>query len=268
MRNIKKSLFLAAAAVATLLSASVAFGADPAVSTLNGKISAGFGTSGPNDIYGGEGSIDLPLGGSWGAQGDAFLGGIHGFGVYGGAGHLFWRDPSLGLLGIYGSDQHYNVLGGIDVTKVGAEGEYYFNDAWTARTIVGWEGGDVKDRIFDRTDVVFYPSDNWSITAGHRYTLGINAGVLGTEYQFADSNVSLSLQGRLGEFHTSGVFAGITLFLGDSGKPLAQRARQDDPVDSMSDDTEASGGSGDSGCNDVGLTSGIQRVYRNPCNPT
>ncbi len=266
MLNKTKNLLLAAAAVTALsVSVSVALGADPAVSTLNGKISAGYGTSGPNDVYGGSGSIDVSLGGSWGAQADAYVGGIRGFGILGGAGHVFWRDPSIALLGIYGSDQHFNVLGGIDVTKVGAEGEYYFNDAWTARTIVGWEGGDVKDRIFDRTDVVYYPSDNWSITAGHRYSLGINAGILGTEYQLSNTNVSLSLQGRLGEFHTSGVFAGITLYLGDSGKPLAQRARQDDPVDSMSDDVNAAGGSGEDNCNDVGLTSGIQRFRRNPC---
>ena len=255
-----KNTFVTAAAVAALLSlsAGAALADGPAVSGLNGKVSLGFGTSGPNDIYGGTGSVDVPLGNSFGAQGDFFLGGIHGVGVIGGGGHVFWRDPSQALLGIYVSDQHYNVFGGVNVVKVGGEGEYYFNDQWTARTIVGWEGGDVKDRVFDRADIVFYPSDNWALSLGHRYSLGVNAGVLGLEYQLPGTNFAFSAQGRLGEYRTSGGFLAVTWFLGDAGKPLSQRARQDDPVEAMSDDINAASAT-TGGCgSDVGLGSGFR----------
>ena len=250
-----KRLLLATAAIAALgLTAAQPTLAD-AVSQLNGKITAGAGAVGPVDVYGGGGSIDVPLGGSWGAQGDLYAGGISGITTIGGAGHLFWRDPVDSLFGLYVSDQHFDLFGGVDVTKVGGEAELYLSDSWTARTLVGWEGGDVKDRVFDRTEVIYYPSDNWSVTAGHRYTLGINAGVLGTTYQFAGTNFAVSLLGRIGEFRTSGAFLSLTYFFGEQGKPLAARARQDDPVDSLSDDALSAEGSGGIGACDVGLNS-------------
>ena len=64
----------------------------------------------------------------------------------------------------------------------------------------------------------------------------------------------MSVRGRLGEFHTSGIFAGLTYFFGEEGKPLSARAREDDPVNSMTDDINPAAG-GDN-CSDVGLHNG------------
>jgi hypothetical protein len=253
----KRALFGTVALAAMLVGASAS--ADPAVSGLNGKISLGFGAIGPNDVYGGAGSVDVPLGGSWGAQGDAYVGGIHGVGIYGGGVHLFWRDPSQALAGIYASDQHYNIFGGVDVVKVGGELEYYFNSAVTLRTIAGWEGGDVKDRLFDRADIVWYPADNWALSLGHRYSLGVNAGVLGVEYQIPGTSLSLTAQGRLGEFSTSGGFLAVTWYVGDGAKPLVDRARHDDPVEALSDDVNAAGATGGGCGNQVGLGVGDRK---------
>ena len=201
---------------------------------------AGVGTVGPVDYYGAQGSIDFPLSDSFGAQVDGFVGQLKSITGYGGAGHVFWRDPSTALVGLYVSDQHFDLFGGFDVTKVGGEAELYLNAQWTLRAIAGWESADfLPDRFFDRADVVYYPSDNFSIMAGHRYTLGVHAAVLGAQFQLPGTNFAVSLQGRAGELHTSGIFGSLTYFFGETGKPLSARARQDDPVNSLSDDVAA-----------------------------
>ena len=106
----------------------------PAVDGINGKIDGyGGGANHTNGFYGGTGSLSVPLAQQWGAQFDGGVGSDEGIGWLGGAGHLFWRDPSIGLLGAFGSDSHWN---GIDIVNFGhistdtghfaAEGEYYW----------------------------------------------------------------------------------------------------------------------------------------------
>src|SRR5262249_35117626 len=73
----------------------------PAVDGINGKI-AGFG-GGANGFYGANGSLALPIARQLGAQIDGGVGSLDSSGWSHGAGHLFWRDPSIGLLGAYGS---------------------------------------------------------------------------------------------------------------------------------------------------------------------
>jgi hypothetical protein len=72
----------------------------PAVDGINGKI-AGFGGGADhtNGFYGTTGSLTVPLAQQWGAQIDGGVGSLDGSGWSRGAGHLFWRDPSIGLVG-------------------------------------------------------------------------------------------------------------------------------------------------------------------------
>ncbi len=78
----------------------------PAVSGVNGKFAVFGGglDSGGNDgeMIGGQGSLSVPISQRFGFQGDAFGFVAADDYVAGGAGHLFWRDPSIGLLGVYG----------------------------------------------------------------------------------------------------------------------------------------------------------------------
>jgi hypothetical protein len=106
----------------------------PAVDGINAKI-AGFGggANHTDGFYGTTGSLAFPIAQQWGAQIDGGVGSLDGSGWSRGAGHLFWRDPSIGLVGAYGSYFHWNGTGalsipriGINVSRFAAEGEYYW----------------------------------------------------------------------------------------------------------------------------------------------
>lgn len=57
------------------------------------------------------------------------------------SGHLFWRDPKVGLIGLYGSQTAwFTAFGTAQVTQAAVEGEVYW-DRWTLQGIVGVEFG-------------------------------------------------------------------------------------------------------------------------------
>jgi hypothetical protein len=81
----------------------------PAVDGINAKIDGyGGGSSRINGFYGTNGSLSVPLAQQWGLQIDGGVGSAQGIGASAGGAHLFWRDPSIGLLGAYGSYLHWN----------------------------------------------------------------------------------------------------------------------------------------------------------------
>jgi hypothetical protein len=218
-----------------------------AVDGINGKL-AGFGGSFANKgIYGGEGSLTLPLGCQFGAQIDTtaasfdnrFLGTI--------AGHLFWRDPAKGLLGAYGSYTYWDQVGGVRAGHVGPEFEWY-NGRWTLQGVVGAEFGntasgtvgsliqtyEVKTRFFDQVNLAYYLQDNFKVYVGHRYLAGKNALALGSEWGLPMSNgvmAALFAEGRIGQGTFHGVWGGVRLYFGQKDKSLIRRHREDDPID-------------------------------------
>ena len=118
----------------------------PAVDGINAKIDGyGGGANHSDGFYGATGSLSVPLARQWGAQIDGRVQDADGIGAYGVAGHLFWRDPSIGLVGAYGSFWHWN---GRDVREGGhvsantstiaAQGEYYAG-RWTVSGLAGVE---------------------------------------------------------------------------------------------------------------------------------
>jgi hypothetical protein len=118
----------------------------PAVDGINGKI-AGFGGGADHidGFYGTAGSLAFPIAQQWGAQIDGGVGSLDGSGWSQGAGHLFWRDPSIALVGAYASYFHWNGIGpptipriGVNVSRFAAEGEYYWT-RWTVRGLAGYE---------------------------------------------------------------------------------------------------------------------------------
>ncbi len=115
------------------------YGSLPAVSQTNGKLSA-FGGSQDGGIFGVTGALTAPLGHDFGLQVDGMVGSGKGAAFYGVGGHVFWRDPAKGLLGLYGSYVSWGTsstvsatspLGGVadvigaDVGKIGIEGAAY-----------------------------------------------------------------------------------------------------------------------------------------------
>lgn len=213
----------------------------PAVSGLNGKLSIEGGGTQPgfdlgflpfdDDFEGGvkaKGSVSVPLGHRFGMQGDATIGSVQGE-VYGhGAGHLFWRNPALGLLGGYGS---WTIWDDVDAYRLGVEGEVYL-DRFTLSGIVGGEWGDVDEGVFTIGDVNYYATDNFKLGVGHRYTEEAGHAVaFGAEFQAystASTGVSLFADARFGEDDYQSIFAGLRLYFGED-KSLIRRHREDDP---------------------------------------
>jgi hypothetical protein len=218
----------------------------PAVDGFNSKID-GFGGSQSNrEIYGTRASFAVPLARQYGAQFDGAAASFDGRFLGNVGGHLFWRNPAQGLLGIYSDYTHWDSrVGGVNVARVAAEGEYYLG-RWTLSAIAGVETGnsvsgivgteiqtfDVKTRFFDVANVAYYLQDNLKVFVGHRYQGGKHSAALGGEWGFAAGPGrmgALFAEGRVGNESNHGVFGGLKLYFGQRHKTLIRRHREDDP---------------------------------------
>ncbi len=224
----------------------------PAVDGINGKIDGFGGSFASKGIAGAKGSLSVPIGGQFGLQIDGAAGTFDSksFGAI--AGHLFWRNPAQGLIGLYVNHTYWNQFGGARVSQAAVEGEYYWGQ-WSLQAIAGIEAGnnatyvtgtpaagfliqsyDVRSRFFDQVNLSYYLQDNWKAFVGHRYLGGKNALALGTEWGMPMSGgkmASLFVEGRAGEGNYRGIWGGLKLYFGQKDKPLVQRHRQDDPID-------------------------------------
>lgn len=206
----------------------------PAVSGINGKFALNGGTFDEEGFGVVSGALSLPVGHAFGLQLDGMAGTRDGEFVGGGGAHLFWRDPSTALLGVYGSYTHREDIDGY-VARVGVEGEYYWND-WTVSAVAGAEfveiGTEDDSNLFVFSDLSYYVTDNLELSVGHRYTAERHAAALGVEFQLDQtvfsSGVSLFAEGRLGEDDYQAAWGGIRFYLGEE-KSLIRRHREDDP---------------------------------------
>lgn len=211
----------------------------PAVSGLNGKLSFEGGALDESGFGAVNGSISAPIGQRFGVQLDGSVGLLEDEFAGGVAGHLFWRDPSYALVGIFGSHTTTEYIDG-DVSRLGLEAEYYWN-RFTLRTVMGAEFIDIAPPInydetnfFAFTDVSYYAMDDLELSVGHRYTGESHALALGVEYQLQQqlfsNGVALFAEGRIGEDDYTGGWAGMRMYFGEN-KSLMRRHREDDPTD-------------------------------------
>ena len=217
------------------------YGKGPAVSGFNTKFS---GEGGIYDDEGAglfQGSLTTPLGYAFGFQADGVVGTIDDETLGGGALHLFTRDPSSYLLGIYAS---YHSWDSIDIARVAAEGELYWGRV-TLSGIAGWESIDVpetrnglrvltqdEDRFFTELDVAYYPKDDLRLSAGYHYENGQSLGAAEFEYMPRWTGVPMSFfaTGRFGDDDVTRVTGGLKIYFGaDPDKSLIRRHREDDP---------------------------------------
>ena len=234
----------------------------PAVDGLNAKIDGyGGGANHISSLYGADGSLSIPLAQQWGAQIDGGVGSFNSSGTARGAGHVFWRDPSVGLVGAYGSYSHWNGIGAVNVPRIGtdigryaAEGEYYWG-RWTVGGLAGYETVRVNlpvvaglapfsipNRFFDAISASYYVTDNFKLSIGHVYTIGRNALTLGSEYGFALGGgrmAALFAQGVIAGGGKNAVLGGLRVYFGQHDKTLIERNRQDDPDHGGALDTAA-----------------------------
>jgi hypothetical protein len=255
--------------------ATMTSGAKPAVDGVNGKVEIYGGAGQGNAVnisgipglspaqfstnWNGEGgaigTITVPIGHSFGAQLDLGSGAVGNNASGAAAGHLFWRDPDKGLIGVYGDGLLLGAKVGTGVWTAAGEFEAYLGN-FTGRAVLGMQGasfytanltrGEIRSyggqNTFDQanyfTDIVsatFYPIDDLALSVGHIYSFGRNVVTGEVEYllpQFRGGNIAPSafISGAYGLNDASNIMAGIRVYFGNHDKTLIRRQREDDPV--------------------------------------
>lgn len=254
--------------------AALSSGSKPAVDGVNGKLQIDGGAAQSNavnisgipglssrqsstswnGIGGAIGTISVPIGHSFGAQLDMGAGALGNRPLGEAAGHLFWRDPDKGLLGVYGSGMLLGSKVGRGVWTAAGEFETYLG-RFTGRAILGVQGssaytGNVSarypsihgsnpafnaaDYFHDQVEATFYPLDDLALSVGHLYSFNRNAVTGEMEYllpQFRGGDIAPSafVSGAYGWNNASNIMAGIRIYFGNHDKTLIRRQREDDP---------------------------------------
>ena len=219
----------------------------PAVDGVNWKIGGLGGAFDGRTIVAGTASVSIPLGMAYGLQLDGAAGSFDGRFMGATGAHLFWRNPTQALFGMYGSFTHWDKAGGLNAGQVAGEGELYFG-RFTLQGIAGVEFGnsrsetvggfidtyDIDTRFFDKINLAYYFTDDLKAFVGHRYLGGRHALALGAEWAFrvnGPTMASLYVEGRVGEENYNGIWGGLRFYVGQKDKTLIQRNRQDDPIE-------------------------------------
>lgn len=215
----------------------------PAVSELNGKAAILGGSIDGDGAALTDLSISLPLGHSFGLQADGLFGYIGGDqeGVAGGGGHLFWRDPAIGLIGGFGAAFS---IGGEQFYRYAGEGQVYLGQL-ALEGYFGQDKADLDDGIFWSTIAAYYLTDDLRLTGGVKYSNWRDdalqgpghVGVAGLEYQMIrDDQYGLSMfgEGRFDGDDYHAVWGGIRFYFGEN-KSLIRRHREDDPTGTVTD---------------------------------
>lgn len=219
---------MAAAFVVAGLASSLAMAEGPAVSGINGKISAQGGDMNGKSASSGDAVIAVPLGQSFGFQLDGSTGRFlnSDYGGYGG--HLFWRDPSRGLVGLVASTQK---LGNLETNRNGVEGEAYINN-FSLSMRGGRQSGDAGQGGYIGAGGRWYISDNLVLNLGYGHMSdGIDITGLGMEWQptnWGTRGLSLFVRGNESTGGNHAATIGVRFYF-DENKSLIQRHRTADP---------------------------------------
>lgn len=140
--------------------------------------------------------------------------------------HLFWRDPSTGLIGLYGDWSYVNPE---HAGRVGGEFALY-NGRWSLDVLAGIQFGQhVLTEFIDEVDLSYYFTDNTRGSIGHRLTSRGNVGNVSFEHLMNDQGFEgWSLFGELeaGEDNYSAGWGGIRFAIGSTATTLIERDRQ------------------------------------------
>lgn len=205
----------------------------PAVSEINGKIAAAGGALDNDGVYLLDGSLSLPITHDFGVQFDGLIGTVDGDGVGGAGAHVFWRDPSVGLVGLYGSGIVNTAATNYTLGNVGAAGSLYFGQ-FSVDAVVGAQFADIREtEVFGSIGGSYYPVDDLRLYGAYRHWLGRNEGAFGFEWQLPGQsddamNFALFADGRLRNGDDFAL-AGVRVYFG-SQKSLIRRHREDDPT--------------------------------------
>lgn len=206
----------------------------PAVAEVNGKLGYAGGNMNSAEGHNFDGSLTFPVADAFGFQADALYSRIGGLDFYGGAGHLFWRNPDLGLIGVAGGYLHRS---GVNTFQIGAEAEYYL-DCFTFGIFAGVGSIHYDNaapfidtsptRFVGRISADWYPVDD--LRVGVSYTTAFRNNLVKgeAEYQTPLRGLALTAEGAVGDHGYDHWLLGVRYYFGGN-KTLRERHRSDDP---------------------------------------
>lgn len=177
--------------------------AQQAVSAPGLRLDVGGGYNSNSGLGTVGGSYVTPLSTSLGMQVDAIGGAARSNAMIGGAGHLFWRNPQSGALGLYGSylygaGRPNNINSDMHDAKGGLEGSYLVGN-FSLQNVAGIEwnnfGSNFKSNnsyFFDDTRFNWYATNQLKLNIGQRYTANRGQVVGGADYYTAFNAMPIS----------------------------------------------------------------------------
>jgi hypothetical protein len=220
-------------AIATLFgfSANAAAAREPAVAPTNLKITgAGTSTDGEGGWFFG-GALTAPIGERWGIQVEGGAAGNDFDTVTGVGGHIFTRDPSSYLLGIFAAYASEDVLD-LDATRIGAEAEIYLNQL-TIMAKAGYQFSNAAalEGGFGDIELRWYVSDDFALSGGAAIDENTTIGRIGAEWRpgfAALPGLAFRVDGAFGDNDYESYLGGITYYFGADAS-LKDRHRKQDP---------------------------------------
>lgn len=219
-------------ALLLLAVAATAVAEGPAVSGINGKLSAfggGIGVTPSDEGLGGlAGSLTVPLLHAFGLQVDGTYARLSDNDFADAGAHLFWRDPDMGLVGLYAGYAWLDASGGQEVGRVGIELQRFIQRV-TLDGAVGYRLGDAGDDVYGRAKLDYYPTDDLMLSAGYAHE-GTSFATLGVEYQWASRDSvgsAIYLEASINDSSDYAVLGGLRVFLGENMSLISRHRRQD-----------------------------------------
>lgn len=211
--------------------ANAAAAAEPAVNPTNVKITAaGISTESDDGWFFG-GALTAPIGERWGFQGEVGASENASDTSYGLAGHIFTRDPSSYLLGVFAAYAAEDNLD-IDATRLGAEAEIYLNQltilakaGYQFSNIASLEGG------FGEFELRWYISNDFALSGGGTFVDDVSTGRVGAEWRPGFSalpGLAFRVDGAFSDNNIDTYLAGLTYYFGADAS-LKDRHRKQDP---------------------------------------
>lgn len=204
----------------------------PAVDGINFKASVVSGVVGgyANHMFIASVATPFPFFDQFGAQLDLGIGNYRSDYNSAAAGlHLFWRDPSIGMFGIYGDWGYVNPE---HAGRVGAEFAIY-NGPWSLDVLAAVQFGQhVNTGFVDEVDLSYYFTEDFKGSIGHRLISRGHVANVGFEYMPA-STAGWSIYGEAeaGEDDYYGAWLGLRYSFGTgNARNLMQRDREADPI--------------------------------------
>lgn len=204
----------------------------PAVDGVNFKFSAVSGAIGgsTNHMFIASVATPMPFAPSFGAQLDVGIGSYRESYTSAAAGlHLFYRDPDVGLLGIYGDWGYVNPE---HAGRMGVEGSLY-NGRVTIDVFAGVQFGQhVLTEFVDEVDFSYYFTDNLRGSLGHRLTSRGHTANISFEFMPEGSGGwSVFGEAEAGEDDYHSAWLGLRYSFGQSSaNTLIERDRVADPL--------------------------------------